>query len=512
VESVAIANAAGRGNEHFRRLFGATLAILGVITGVIFLWPGVGYAVNAPEFDEVINTVAVVIAGGVSMRAWVRYHETRDIEPLLTASAFLILFVDGLLRITLALIDSPLYAAFSSETPGQAPLYGWTVRRILAAALLLAGVLVAGQLRKMSRPAAVAVMLVPATLAVLFSLVALAYENILPEFAPQRDLALMLQPGRTFDPSLVSAPMLISQLAIGLVFGAAALVAMRNARRYHRPAYSQMLSIALLCAAVSQVHYALVPGVYTNLVPSGDFLRLAFYVLALTAVAVATVDDLTLLRQANAELHLLRASEAESAAALERARIAREIHDGIAQELWLARLTTGRLSESADLPPEDRQVVSRLDGILDRALAEARQAIVTLQPTDDKSFGQLLRRYVDDYADHFGMDVECAVETDSSPRPHDQAELLRICREALTNARKHADATVVRVRLTSDNDGIAMTIADNGRGFEPLQVRSGFGLLSMRQRAESLGGPLMVESAPMDGTRITVRVPAAADA
>ena len=497
-------------DNRLRLIFGATSVVLAGVTLIVYFLPGVDYAVNAPELDEVINTVAVVIAGSVSVRAWVRYHETHELESLLAASAFLILFVDGLLRLVLALINSPLYAGYTAATPGQAPLYGWTVRRLLAAALLLAAVLVAGRTPRLGRLAVAATLFVPAAVALLFSLFVLNNQSLLPVLVPPEDLQRLLVPGQTFDTALVSVPLLITQLAIGVLFGAAALLEVRSARRGGQWSYSVMLSVALLFAAVSQVHYALVPGVYTQLVPSGDFLRLGFYVLVLAAVAVATADDLGQLRKANSELEVLRAGEAERAAAAERARLAREIHDGISQELWLARLTTGSLAQSANLQPEEQEVVSRLDSILDRALAEARQAIVTLQPETGEHFGELLQRYVDDYADHFGMDIKCVADGDATPAPHAQAELLRICREALNNARKHADASVVRVRLAQDAEGISLSIADNGGGFDAAQVRSGFGLESMRQRAESLGARLEIKSAPMDGTRVTVRLPSTA--
>jgi len=231
-------------------------------------------------------------------------------------------------------------------------------------------------------------------------------------------------------------------------------------------------------------------------------------VTVLAGSAAGVFEDLRRLRRANVELAELHGAETERIALLERARLAREIHDGIAQELWLARLTTGRLAESTDLRTEDRKIVNRLDGILDRALAEARQAVVTLQPTSDERFGELLHRYVDDYADHFGMDIECSIKTDASPEPHAQAELLRICREALNNARKHADATRVEVTLGEDAGSLMLSVWDNGAGFNPAQTTSGFGLQSMRDRAQALGAQLDLQSAPMDGTKVAVRLPA----
>jgi len=486
------------------------LGTLLALTWLVYFGPVVPYAVYAPELDEIINTAAVVIAGSVAVRSWVRYHETAELDSLLYSSAFLILFMDGLLRIVLQTSGSTLYELFAPDQPGQAPLYGWTARRILAAGLLLAGVLATGRRQRLGRTSMLAILFVPAVLAVVFSVLALSNEARLPALVAPEALRVVLQPGQSFDLAWVSPSLLVSQIVAGLLFAAGAVVAIRTPTFRARRGYILLIAAALIIAAVGQVHYGLVPGVYRDLLPSGDMLRLAFYLIALAAVAVASSEDLVQLREANRELHLLRASEAERATSLERARIAREIHDGMAQELWLARLTAGSLGD-AQLPPNARATVERLDTILERALGEARQAIVTLQPSADERFGHLLTRYVDDYADHFGMEIECAVDTERSPTPDQQADLLRICREALSNARRHADATRVRVTFEIHGEEFVLSIADNGHGFDPDHTRSGFGFESMRQRAANLGGRLEIESAPLDGARVSVHLPLLGD-
>lgn len=493
--------------DRFGWLLLLIFVALVALTGVVYLWPGISYAVDAPELDGILNTTAVVIAGSVAIRTWVRYHETGEIDALLQSSAFLILFFDGLLRIVLSLMDSPLYAGYAAAMPGQGPLYGWTIRRLFAGGLLLAAAYLPRRTARLSAPKATAVLYVPSALVLLFSLAVLSNESALPAIVPGDALRAILLPGQQFAASLISLPLLLTQLLPGILFGLAAWAT--AARSSSTGLTGRLLAVALLFAAFSQLHYALVPGVYSDVVPSGDFLRITFYLLMLIAVAVATATDLVQLRQANTELQGLRAAEAERAASLERARIASEIHDGIAQELWLARLTVGQLGESPAISGAERRTVDRLDGILDRALAEARQAIVTLQPTTNQHFGELLRRYVDDYSDHFGIDIEFSEDGEGALPPHVQAELLRICREALNNARRHADATVVRISVSAAGDRLSLVIADNGGGYDPRKVKPGFGLQSMRQRAESLGATLSVESAPMDGTRVTVRLPGA---
>jgi signal transduction histidine kinase len=91
---------------------------------------------------------------------------------------------------------------------------------------------------------------------------------------------------------------------------------------------------------------------------------------------------------------------------------------------------------------------------------------------------------------------------------HVQAEVLRICREALNNARKHADASLVRIRLERDDSVLRLSIRDNGQGFDMNSDnhRAGFGLRSMQERAEVIGGRLNIESAPMEGTRVVLEL------
>jgi signal transduction histidine kinase len=121
----------------------------------------------------------------------------------------------------------------------------------------------------------------------------------------------------------------------------------------------------------------------------------------------------------------------------------------------------------------------------------------------------VVQRYAADFSDRFGIPAECtsAPAADALPA-RIQAELLRIMQEALANVRKHADATLVRVELAAVDDELRLTVSDNGRGFEADAVgRSGYGLSSMRQRAELIGGTISVESRPQDGTRVVVAVP-----
>jgi signal transduction histidine kinase len=149
--------------------------------------------------------------------------------------------------------------------------------------------------------------------------------------------------------------------------------------------------------------------------------------------------------------------------------------------------------------------MKELSGAADRALDEARRAITVLSLSAPQSLVAALTQTAEDLGTRLGVpvlvDLDEHVEVDA-----DAAEqLLRIVREGLTNAAVHADPHYVTVTLREVCDGHRLVIADDGRGFEPDDVDpTRFGLISMRERAASIGGSFSVDSAPGSGTRLEV--------
>jgi signal transduction histidine kinase len=297
------------------------------------------------------------------------------------------------------------------------------------------------------------------------------------------------------------------QGVIGAAFLVAALLAHRAYRHSGRTG-DALLAAGLLIAAASQVHGTIHPGGYATMVTTGDLLRLAFYGVLLGGIVTDSRDDLRELREAHDEVRRLAEAEAAGAQLEERARIAREIHDGLAQDLWYAKLKQSRLAQRVGDDGESRILSDEVGDAIDAALAEARRAVVAMRPgADPGDLPDMIARQVVDFSDRFALRAEVR-NTGPVPEmePRAQAEVLRIVQEALTNVRKHADATVVRVDLESGAD-LTVTIADNGRGFRSDVATGGFGLESMRQRAELIGARLTVSSEPRDGTRVELVVP-----
>jgi signal transduction histidine kinase len=192
------------------------------------------------------------------------------------------------------------------------------------------------------------------------------------------------------------------------------------------------------------------------------------------------------------------------ATAEERRRIARELHDGLAHELAFIASRTRRSSP----PPSNDGDAGELARAADRALDEARRAITVLSSTRHQELTSALAQTAEDLAlrHGIGMTLDLAEGIDT---PADVTEnVLRIAREAITNAANHGRPKRVIVRLESDA-GVRLCIEDDGCGFDLAgELNSGgFGLMSMRERAASLGAEFSIDSSPSGGTRIEVVLP-----
>lgn len=193
----------------------------------------------------------------------------------------------------------------------------------------------------------------------------------------------------------------------------------------------------------------------------------------------------------------------------ERFRLAREIHDGIAQHLAFLKMRIAWLRRSARGVPVSE--LENVEGVLETALAEARYAITTLRADPaGTSTADALGSYVAEFAQVSGLSAELEID-DGCPevRPKARVELLRVVQEALNNVRKHASASRVVVNIHRERGGLGVNITDNGVGFDEVSEISGhFGLDIMRERAESVGGNLSVTTSDSGGTRVSVWVPA----
>ena len=499
---------ARRGSWH-RRADVALLVLalaLSLLTTIIVVVPQAVPAVVNDELDTLILTAAFLVSIAVSALAWSRGRVAHDAAALLRGSAFAVLALLNGLTLAVALVGADVAVGATLEAPGQLPLIAGVLGRGTAAALLIAAGWAALSRRTPAlRP--LVTLIGPAVAVGILLLLGIALRERLPMLAPQEALdAIAADPTAPLPPG--SAPVLVvAQSLIGAAFIIASLLAHRAYRRSGR-AGDALLAAGFLIAAFSQVHSAIHPGSYTSVVTTGDLLRLAFYVVLLVGIVVDSRDDLAELRAATMEVRRLAEAEFAAATLEERARLAREIHDGLAQDLWYAKLKQSRLAQIAAFDGESKQLSEEVASAIDDALAEARHAIAAMRGGSESGpLFDLLERQVDDFSDRFAVRAELS---HAGPEPdigvRARAEVVRIVQEALTNVRKHADATVVRASVASGEE-LRIAVVDNGRGFRPEAVDGGFGLDSMRQRAALIGATLSINSKPQDGSRVELVLP-----
>jgi signal transduction histidine kinase len=194
----------------------------------------------------------------------------------------------------------------------------------------------------------------------------------------------------------------------------------------------------------------------------------------------------------------------------ERRRLAIELHDETGQSLAAVLMGLRRLEESGD-PAAVSATVAELRETVVNAVQELRALAVELRPKalDDFGLAPALERLIDTYSRRTGLTVESHLAglEPRLPEPVESA-LYRIAQEALTNIAKHAGASAVSIVTRRKDERLTMIVEDNGTGFDPTAPAGGLGLVSMRERAELLGGSLRVESTTEHGTTLVVEVPA----
>src|SRR5438132_1892196 len=200
----------------------------------------------------------------------------------------------------------------------------------------------------------------------------------------------------------------------------------------------------------------------------------------------------------------------------ERARLSRELHDGFAQLVayLLVRIDTVEALVGTQRDQEAMTELERMRSATDDLYQDVRESISELRTrVSERGLPATVREYVDEYEDRHGIRVNLQGEDAARELPALSAyQLLRIIQEALANIRKHASARHAWITFSkSDGDQLELVVGDDGKGFDPHgpsdPARKSFGLASMRERVESLGGELTLESQPGIGTRAVVAIP-----
>jgi signal transduction histidine kinase len=215
--------------------------------------------------------------------------------------------------------------------------------------------------------------------------------------------------------------------------------------------------------------------------------------------AFRTACYLLLLVGATREIRQYWSTQASAAVLEDRRRLARELHDGVIQELAFIKSQSLTLSGGS--------AAARIVGACNRALDEARAALQALGHTGDEPLGLVLHRAAQELAERHAVVLEVDLDDSIDAGAEQQHALMRITREAVSNAVRHGNAQRVRIRLAKDGELRCLTVHDDGEGFDlaaVLGAAPGYGLTSMRERAELLPGAFRIDTQNGKGSVVTV--------
>ena len=277
------------------------------------------------------------------------------------------------------------------------------------------------------------------------------------------------------------------QLVLALMY---LLGALGFARRHRLTGdeLSGWLAIACILSAAGLVNYFFHPAIHPNWVYTADVFRLGFY--------------LALLIGAAREIASYWTSVVAVASLEERRRLARDVHDGLAQEIAFIARNVRLLREQGAEP----QLVERILRSVARAQEESRRVVGALKSTVDEPLEQALAQAARDAAQRYGAAVDMDLANGIVLSPAEREAVVRIASEAVANAARHSGAEVLRVYLERLDAGMRLGIVDDGAGFDDEQPRLGFGLVTMKDRAEALGGKLRIDSRQGAGTRVELEL------
>lgn len=277
------------------------------------------------------------------------------------------------------------------------------------------------------------------------------------------------------------------------------------------------LAVTAFNVLLTLLLFVLVPGT------GGESLGLALYYLGFAAILGATIagwarrqialtqEQAGALTAAHDEarklLHrLIRTQEDE------RQSIAGDLHDRMGGRLFTLQQGIDRCCERVTDDPALAGELHRLADEARHCSQDVRRLMNELRPTvlDDLGLFEALQEYGANLASTVPFELRVDIDDRLRERHSPQdAMLFRLVQEAVLNVRKHADARHVEIKVTLEGGRLEIVVADDGRGFDPAQVPHGhLGLLTMRERAEALGGEFAVYTAPGRGTRVVARIPA----
>jgi signal transduction histidine kinase len=454
-------------------LLAALLA--GVLTDLVIFVPSLHYAYRSASTRVMLETTATLVGLLTTFLLWGRVRQRKRLDDLLLFVALALLSISNLVFAVLPALRWTRPHPFSMWTTLATGAVG-------AAVLATASVLRDRQLVNSERAALRGLLAVATILVILGGVVGAVVDRLPVGLDPARSQ------GPTNWPEIGNGSIVVSQMGIAVLFAVAAFGFTRRAER-DQDELLLWLGAGSAVAALARVNYFVFPSLYSDWFYTGDALRLCFYVLLFIGAV--------------REIHIYQRAYADSRVLEERRRIARDLHDGLAQELSF--ITTSARDLAVGSPRAG--ALLQLASAAQRGLDESRRAIASLTQEADEPIGAALVQAVEEIAERHGarVEVEAAGATDIAPDQREQ--LLRIAREAVTNAARHAGADVIRVELQNGGTSLRLRVDDDGAGFDVGAVSpNGFGLVAMKERAAAMGAEFTIDSGHGRGTTVEVRL------
>jgi signal transduction histidine kinase len=410
--------------------------------------------------------------------AWGRFRQSLKRGDLLLAGSLVVFAVANLLFSAIPAIADAEPGSFATWAPAGG--------RLLGAGLMAAAAVVPDQvLRQPMRDARRLLGAVVAVLGVLVLAVTVG-GDALPKAVPAD-----LSPVGGSQPRVVGNPVVLISELLSMALFAAAAVGYARAADLRHDAFAYWLAIAATLGAFSRLNFFLFPSQYSPYFYTGDVLRLGFF----TAIAIGGLLEMRRLRRVLASAAVLE----------ERERIARDIHDGVAQDLAFILQHGRRLAAEPGAPTRLTALVTAAEGALD----ECRHAIAALTRSGHEPLAEALTLTAVETAAREGAMVETRIDADVAVTAVIQEALLRVTREAIINAVRHGRAGTVKVAFR-DDPLLQLEVTDDGSGFDVATAMSApgrMGLRSMQARIKAIGGELDIQSRPGQGTRVMVTLP-----
>ena len=455
---------------RLRRLaYACAVASAGATIAIAFV-AKLNVAYRAPGLHVALETTAALTAAAAAFLLLGRFWRTGFLDELVLSA--------GLSLLALSNFAFAALPAVLDLQSNRASEWSFLFTGGLAALLISVAALLPRRRLGSGRRWPLVVFGATLALAIAGTVPMVAYRTLLPHGISAS------APAGGAHPSLVGT----WQLGLALLYLLAALGFTRR-HRLTDDELSGWLAIACILSGASRVNYFFHPSLYSAWVYTGDVFRLGFY--------------LALLIGAAREIASYWTSVVAAASLEERRRLARDVHDGLAQDIAFIARNARLLPEQGAEP----QLVERILRGIGRAQEESRRVVGALAATRaDEPLERALAQAAQEAARRYGAAVDMELATGIALSPREREAVVRIASEAVANAARHSGAEVLRLYLERLEEGMRLEIVDDGAGFDDQQPRPGYGLVTMKERAEALGGKLRIDSRRGAGTKVELEL------